>query len=116
MIKIENYLGEIGISEDYLISLINYTASGCFGVAALNNAEKHGLFRLLVNADVKNKKGVKLFVKDNKVHVVLHISVLFGTNITTVTESLAHKIRYTVEDKTGLKISKISVCVDGMIE
>ena len=36
--------------------------------------------------------------------------------ISAVTENLAHKIRYTVEDKTELKISKISVFIDGMLE
>ncbi len=116
MIKIENYLGEIGISESYLVSLISYTATGCFGVAALNTAEKRGIFSLLQKADLRNNQGVKVIVKDNKVNVILHISVLLGTNIAAVTESLSHKIRYTVEDKIGLKISKISVCVDGMIE
>ena len=45
MITVENYLGKIGISEDYLVSLINYTASQCFGVAALNPAAKD--FRII---------------------------------------------------------------------
>lgn len=118
MITVENYLGKIGISEDYLVSLINYTASQCFGVAALNPAEnKKRLISILVKAKIKNGRSVKLSVTDdNKLIVALHISVLYGTNIAAVTENLAHKIRYTVEDKTGLKITKLSVFVDGMID
>ena len=117
MITIENYLGKIGISEDYLVSLISYTASQCFGVAALNTAEnKKGLLSVFKKADMKSRQGVKLSVKDDRITVILHISVLFGTNIAAVTDSLSHKIRYTVEEKTGLKISKISVFIDGIIE
>ncbi|MBQ2824293.1 MAG: Asp23/Gls24 family envelope stress response protein [Oscillospiraceae bacterium] len=117
MITMENYLGKIGISEEYLVALISYTASKCFGVAALNNADKKGgLLSFFKKADIKGRQGVKISVKDNKLSVTLHISVLFGTNIAAVTDSLSHKIRYTVEDKTGLKISKISVFIDGMIE
>ncbi len=117
MITVENYLGKIGISEDYLTSLISYTASKCFGVADLNSAETgKGLLSLFKKADMKGRRGVKLSVSDDKLTVILHISVLFGTNISAVTDSLAHKIGYTVEDKTGLKVSRVSVYVDGMIE
>lgn len=117
MITMENYLGKIGISEEYLTALISHTASKCFGVAALNSAEKKGgLLSVFKKADMKSKKGVKLSVKDDKITVVLHISVLFGVNIAAVTDSLSHKIRYTVEEKTGLKISKVSVFIDGIIE
>ncbi len=119
LITVENYLGKIGISEDYLVSLISHTASQCFGVADLNpvDTKKYHLVSLFKKADIKGRRGVKLSVgTDNKITVSLHISVLYGTNISAVTENLSHKIRYTVEDKTELKISKISVFVDGMLE
>ncbi|MGN0598767.1 MAG: Asp23/Gls24 family envelope stress response protein [Oscillospiraceae bacterium] len=119
MITVENYLGRIGISEDYLVSLISRTASQCFGVADLNpvDTKKYHLVSLFKKADLKGRRGVKLNAdKDGNITVSLHISVLYGTNISAVTENLAHKIRYTVEDKTELKISKISVFIDGMLE
>lgn len=119
LITVENYLGKIGISEDYLVSLISRTASQCFGVADLNpvDTKKYHLVDLFKKADIKGRRGVKLSVSaDNKISVSLHISVLYGTNISAVTENLSHKIRYTVEDKTELKISKISVFIDGMLE
>ena len=118
MVIIENYLGKICISEKYLTSLVNYTASQCFGVVDLNPANNSNtkLSSLFKKAEIKNKQGVKLSIKNDKIAIALHISVLFGTNISAVTDSLANKIRYTVEDKTGLKISNISVFVDGMTE
>lgn len=119
LITVENYLGRIGISEDYLVSLISRTASQCFGVADLNpvDTKKYHLVSLFKKADLKGRRGVKLNAdKDGNITVSLHISVLYGTNISAVTENLAHKIRYTVEDKTELKISKISVFIDGMLE
>lgn len=117
MITVENYLGKIGISEDYLTSLIRYTAANCFGVAALNQPDLYrGIFALLKKADVKGRTSVKIYENDGRVAAAIHISVLFGTNINAVTESLAHKIRYTVEDKTGIKLNKIAVFVDDMLE
>jgi len=119
LITVENYLGRIGISEDYLVSLISRTASQCFGVADLNpvDSKKYHLVSLFNKAELKGRRGVKLSVKDNdRIAVSVHITVLYGTNIAAVTENLAHKIRYTVEDKTNLKIAKISIFIDGMLE
>jgi uncharacterized alkaline shock family protein YloU len=114
MLTVENYLGTINISYDYLVSLISYTASGCFGVAAMNTPKKSGILSLFRKSRKENNS-VSLRLNDGKLIIGIHISVLFGTNISAVVNSLVHKIRYTVEEKTGIKISKITVYVDDMI-
>ncbi len=115
MITVENYLGTTKISKDYLLSLINHTVSTCFGVVDINSSEQIGILQTLFRkADFAPKKGVVITSKDGKLAVTIHITVLFGTNIKAVTDSLVHKVRYTVEETTGLKISKITVFVDGM--
>jgi uncharacterized alkaline shock family protein YloU len=65
---------------------------------------KMRLYHLLRKADLSHRRGVNLSVIDGKLAVSIHITVLFGTNIKAVTESVAHKLRYTVEEKTGIKI------------
>ncbi|MCM1329232.1 MAG: Asp23/Gls24 family envelope stress response protein [Ruminococcus sp.] len=115
MLTVENHLGTIGISEEYLTSLIGYTVSACFGVAGLNSADKkRGLLSVFKKAEIGRKKCVKLSTKNGKLVIGLHITVVFGTNISAVTESLVHKVRYTVEEKTGLEVGKITVYIDGM--
>ena len=115
MITVENYLGTTKISKEYLLSLINHTVSNCFGVVDINASEPIGILQTLFKkADFMRRKGVGISSKDGKLSVTIHITVLFGTNIKAVTDSLVHKVRYTVEETTGLKISKISVFVDGM--
>lgn len=114
MITVENYLGTINISYDYLVSLIGHTASGCFGVAAMNPTGRLGILSMFRKARKENG-GISLKLNDGKLVIGVHISVIFGTNISAVVNSLVHKIRYTVEEKTGIKISKITVYVDDMI-
>ncbi len=115
MLTVENHLGTIGISEEYLTSLIGYTASACFGVAGLNTAEKkRGLLSVFKKAEIGRKKCVKLSTRNGKLVIGLHITVVFGTNIPAVTDSLVHKVRYTIEEKTGLEVGKITVYIDGM--
>lgn len=116
MLNIENHLGTISISKEYLTSLIAHTASTCFGVADLNSADGGSLLSVLFKkADMNKKECVKLTVKDGKLVVALHISVVFGTNISAIVDSVVHKIRYTVEEKTGLEVGKVTVFVDGMM-
>ena len=113
MLTAENHLGTIGVSEEYLTSLIGYTSSTCFGVVDLNTAEKkQGLLSVFRKAEMGAKKCVRLETKDGKLIIGLHITVIFGANISAVADSLAHKIQYTVEDKTGFKVSKITIYVD----
>ena len=116
MITLENYLGAVEISEEYFTALISHAVSTCFGVVDMNlPRQKRKIYHLLRKADLSHRQGVSLAVIDGRLAVSIHITVLFGTNIKTVTESLAHKVRYTVEDKTGVKLSSVSVYIDGIV-
>lgn len=115
MLTVENHLGTIGISKEYLSSLIGHTASTCFGVAGLNDAgSRFGLASIFKKAEIGKKECVSLNIKDGRLAIGLHITVVFGINISAVVDSLVHKIRYTIEEKTGLEVSKVTVYVDGM--
>lgn len=46
--------------------------------------------------------------------VDLHIIVTYGLNISVIVKSIVSKVRYTVEEATGLKVSKVNVFVDAM--
>ena len=46
----------------------------------------------------------------------LHIIVTYGVNIGTIVDSITNKVRYTVEQSTGLGVKKVNVFVDGMKE
>ncbi len=114
LITVENYLGTVNISNNYLVTLIEHTVSGCFGVVAINTCERQGLVGLFDKC--RNvSSGVSLRYDDGRLIIGVHISVMFGTKISAVVDSLVHKIRYTIEEKTGLKIARITIFVDDMI-
>ncbi|MBQ8569438.1 MAG: Asp23/Gls24 family envelope stress response protein [Oscillospiraceae bacterium] len=114
MVNIDNYLGSIELSYSYLSDLVRYVSSGCFGVAALNPDDKlHSFFRFLKNG-AYNDNGTAIAVRNGQIYIGLHITVLYGTNISAVSENLAHKVKYAIEDKTGLKVGKITVFIDGI--
>ena len=59
-------------------------------------------------------KGVNVKYTRGKLIIELHITVMFGVNITAIVKSIVNKVRYTVEEETGLTVEKVNVYVDGM--
>lgn len=115
MITIENHLGSIDISYQYLVSLIGNTATSCFGVVDMNLSGAKQNFRSLFDKCKKIDRGVLIRVNKNKLDIDLHITVRFGTNIKAVVDSIINKVRYSVEDATGISVRKVNVYVEEMV-
>ena len=62
MIKLENHLGEITITNNYLMSLIGHAVTGCFGVVRMNpiGAKQGVRTNILGSTSIDN--GVKIHV------------------------------------------------------
>ncbi|HKM32935.1 MAG TPA: Asp23/Gls24 family envelope stress response protein [Oscillospiraceae bacterium] len=114
MVKIENHLGTIEVSQSYFTSLIGHTVTNCFGVTDMNpSGAKQGLLSVLRRGNFTDK-GVSVRNVRNRLFIDLHITVMFGVNIAVIVKSIVSKVRYTVEEETGLKVEKVNVYVDGM--
>ena len=117
MIKIENYLGVIEIHQHYFSELIGQTVTSCFGVAGMaNSGASQGLRSLLFKRKNYPDKGVGVRADGGDLIIDLPIIVTYGVNIGTVVDSITNKVRYTVEQSTGLGVKKVNVFVDGMKE
>ncbi len=115
MIKFENHMGNVEISETYFTSLIGNAASSCFGVAGMANSNKRQQLRSFFRkGQLFNDQGVAILKRDGGLFIELHIIVTYGLNITAICQSIVNKVKYTVEEATGLKVNDIKVFVDGM--
>ena len=114
MVRIENYLGEIQVSNAYFANLIGYAVSECFGVSGLvNSTPSQGLRSLVSGKDVQDK-GVRVRSVGGELVIDLHITVAYGVNIAAIAKSIIHKVAYTVENACGLAVSKVNVYVADM--
>ena len=116
MLTIENHIGKITVSTRYLTDLIWNTVTGCFGVADMNTVSMLSDIRSALRLDKMNRNGVGIKVKKNRIFISLHVSVTIGTNISAVTGSLKHRVRYAVEQATGMDVAGINVFVDSITE
>lgn len=114
MIKIENHLGVIEISNAYFANLVGHVASECFGVSGLvNSTPSQGIRRFLSGKDTEDK-GVRVRSSGGQLLIDLHIAVTYGLNISAIVKSIINKVTYMVEAASGLTVSKVNVYIADM--
>lgn len=117
MIKIENHLGNIEINDAYFSDLIGHTVTACFGVAGMaNSGASQGLRAFFFRGRNYLDQGVQVKSAGTDLVIDLHIIVTYGVNISAIADSIVNKVRYTVEQATGLTVNKVNVFADGMKE
>lgn len=117
MVSIENHIGKITVSENYLTELVKHAVSDCFGVADVCSANPllNSISSLTKGKFFDKRKGVRICTDKNGGLIInLHIKVTYGTNITAAVNSITHKVSFIVEEATGTAVHKVNVYVDGM--
>ncbi len=114
MIRIEKHLGTVEISQEYFRYLIGNAVSDCYGVTAMvKTGARQGLRSVFSKRDHADD-GVHVRSEGDKLIVDLHISVMHGMNIPAIAKSIVNKVRFTVEEATGLQVKKVNVFIDNM--
>lgn len=117
MIKFENPNGYIEITNNYFAHLVGHAAQSCFGVTRMVSSNPVQSLKSAIKnkVDVDNtNQGVSVKSVNGSLVVELHIAVSYGVNINAICDSIVNKVRYTIEDATGLSVSEVNVHVDGI--
>ena len=123
MITINNHLRTITYSKQFFYSLIGGTVTNCFGIVGMNAGDAKQTFvekvplkfiKKFAEKTILSEKGVTVRYKNDKLYIDLHISVMYGVNVSTIVKSIIHKVRFAVEDETGFTVDKVNVFVDAV--
>ncbi|MBQ8610103.1 MAG: Asp23/Gls24 family envelope stress response protein [Oscillospiraceae bacterium] len=114
MIKLQNPLGKIYLTGNFFAELVSNAAQNCYGVADMAPCGPADLARSLL-PDIAPEKGVRVIRENGELCIELHIKVTYGVNIGAIVRSIIHKVKYAVEDATGLQVQRISVSVDDIV-
>lgn len=114
MISYYNTYGRVTMSGSYFSELVSDAVQSGFGVAGMAPGGPADSLRCLVQPNFADK-GVRVRENAGRVDIDLHIKVTYGLNVTEAVRSVTHKVRYTVEDATGLKVGKVNVFVDDVV-
>ena len=116
MITNRTPLGEIRYSNEYFTTLVGEAAKSCYGVAAMTSRGVTDTVRSFVRGADFTEKGVIVRQEDGRLIVELHIAVTYGLNIAAAAESISHRVQETVEDASGMKVGRVIVYVDDILE
>ncbi|MEG1286547.1 MAG: Asp23/Gls24 family envelope stress response protein [Clostridium sp.] len=114
MVGYSNDLGKVHYSEEVLAKIVGLSTMECYGVVGMvsKNATE-GLWEIMRIENLS--KGVKLnFNEDDKLVIELFVMVEYGTKISVIANNIIKKVRYSVENFTGLKVSSVTVNVQAV--
>ena len=103
--------GNISISEDVIVVMVNAAVSEIEGVAGLTNPTSTDIAEFL---GIKNApKGIRISNENGEVTVDLVILVRYGFGVTVVAKKVQEQVAASVESMTGLKV-RVNVHVTGI--
>ena len=115
MITKVNPYGHISLTNDYFSGLVEQAARQCYGIAAMGQAPAESVVRNALRTGSLPPTGVTVTQEEGRLVIALHIKVGYGLNISTITQSITHRVKDEVEHATGLKVARINVFVDDII-
>ncbi len=115
MIQMQTPLGKICLSGNCFAELVSNAAQTCYGVAEMAPCGAADRAANSLFPELAPEKGVRVTQENEKLQIELHIKVTYGININAIVKSIIHKVKYAVEDTTGLPVGQITVSVDDIV-
>lgn len=115
MVNFENPLGTIEIDEEYFSELLGSIVPTCFGVVGMADRNAfQGVRSFFDRRHQRLDRGVSVRSEADGLVIELHIVVTYGLNISAVVKNIVEKVRYSIEDVTGMNVKAVNVYVDSM--
>lgn len=103
----------IKISNDVVAVIAGVAVSEVRGVASMQGGFAGGITEVL--SGKKNlAKGIKVEVENEKAKIDVNIIVEYGTRIPDVAFEIQNRVKKSVENMTGLKVTEVNVHVQGV--
>jgi uncharacterized alkaline shock family protein YloU len=113
MITFANSKGYIGYAEEVVANIVGLSTMECYGVVGMASKNAtDGIWELIKGENFH--KGVKVNYKNDELSIELYIIVEYGTKISVIADNIIQKVKYNVENYTAIKVSSISVNVQGV--
>lgn len=114
MVGFSNENGNINYSDEVLGKIVGLSTMECYGVVGMVSKNAGEGFWELIRVE-NLSKGVKITLDEGKsLNIELHVMVEYGTKISVIANNIIQKVRYSVENFTGLKVSAITVNVQAV--
>jgi uncharacterized alkaline shock family protein YloU len=112
-IKVDNEYGSVQINTEVIANIAGAAAVECYGLVGMaSKSPTSGIVSLLKRENLS--KGVRVHVEPDGIVIDLYVIVQFGTKISVVANNIIEKVKYHVENQTGMKVLKVSLNIEGV--
>lgn len=112
MLQIETSKGNIYYSEDLIKNIISLSVIECNGIVSMaNRNSKKSTSEILKD---KSNNGVKVGLVDKKLNIDVFVIVKYGIKIAAIANDVIQKIKYNIENYTGIIVNSITVNIQGI--
>jgi uncharacterized alkaline shock family protein YloU len=93
-------------------SIAGIAATEVSGVSKLTGNISKELIAKLGKKNLAN--GVKIDIEDGEVSCIISLEIEYGNSIKKVSEEVQAKVKQSIENMTGLKVSVVNVVISGI--
>ncbi|EGK13495.1 alkaline shock protein [Desmospora sp. 8437] len=113
-LDVSTHYGEIEVSNEVIATIAGVAAMDCYGLVGMASRSqlKDGIAELLGRENLS--KGVEVREEQGEMEIDMHIIVGYGTKISEVAHNVQSKVKYTLDQMVGLKVSRVNVFVQGV--
>lgn len=111
--EIRTDIGKMALSEEAIATIAGAAATECYGVVGMAGRKMtDGLSELLGKENLS--KGVTVSIDGDDLYVAVSVILGYGVKIPEVARMVAEKVRYTLENFTGLEVKRVTVNVESL--
>ncbi len=112
-VKMKTEFGDLNINDNVFASLAGISAMESYGIVGMAAKDaKDGFFELLKSDSLT--RGIKVYIKDNLITIDMYVILEFGVKISVVCKNIIDRVKFNIENFTGLKVDKVNVFVQGI--
>ena len=112
----ELFISGIGISRSVVSAIITRAVEHVEGVASVGEKDfASNLVSVFTKSSNPSVVPVESSVVDDKLNIVLHLSVFYGYPFTKLAEEVRNVVAEAVRGQIGYEVGTIDVCIDGLV-
>ncbi|MBA4544052.1 MULTISPECIES: Asp23/Gls24 family envelope stress response protein [Thermoactinomyces] len=113
-LEVSTELGQIQVANEVIATVAGIAAMDCYGLVGMASRSqlKDGITELLGRENLS--KGIEVRTESGEVVIDLYIIVGYGTKISEVAHNVQSKVKYTLDQMIGLKVSQVNIYVQGV--
>ena len=112
---VTNEYGKVTYADSVIAFIAGQSAAECYGLVGMSQRNLGEGISSIFKSDGGASKGVEVETDGSDVvSIKLYVTVKYGVSLAAVAENVIDKVKYNVENDTGVKVKSVDIVVQGI--